>query len=50
MDRHERVVPFFEKYIPFISTNYSPAPGVMDAEFVTNFDALHYHFPDYRRV
>ena len=32
---------FFEKYIPFISTNYSPAPGVMDAEFVTNFDALY---------
>ena len=31
----------FEKYIPFISTNYSPAPGVMDAEFVTNFDALY---------
>ena len=32
---------FFEKHIPFISTNYSPAPGVMDAEFVTNFDALY---------
>ncbi|MDR2232954.1 MAG: MFS transporter [Tannerella sp.] len=32
---------FFETYIPFISANYSPAPGVMDAEFVTNFDALY---------
>lgn len=31
---------FFHKYIPFISENYSPAPGVMDAEFVTNMDAL----------
>jgi len=32
---------FFDKYIPFISANYSPAPGVLDAEFVTNFDALY---------
>ncbi len=32
---------FFETYIPFFSTNYSPAPGVMDAEFVTNFDAMY---------
>ena len=32
---------FFERYIPFISTNYSPAPGVIDAEFVANFDALY---------
>ena len=32
---------FFDKYIPFISANYSPAPGVMDAEFVTNMDALY---------
>lgn len=31
---------FFHTYIPFISENYSPAPGVMDAEFVTNMDAL----------
>lgn len=31
---------FFDKYIPFISANYSPAPGIMDAEFVTNMDAL----------
>jgi dipeptide/tripeptide permease len=32
---------FFHLYIPFISENYSPAPGVMDAEFVTNMDALY---------
>ena len=32
---------FFEKYIPFISQNYSVAPGVMDSEFVTNLDALY---------
>jgi MFS family permease len=32
---------FFGTYIPFISANYSPAPGVMDAEFVTNMDALY---------
>lgn len=31
---------FFHTYIPFISENYSAAPGVMDAEFVTNMDAL----------
>ena len=31
---------FFDKYIPFISANYSPAPGILDAEFITNFDAL----------
>ena len=31
---------FFDAHIPFISANYSPAPGVMDAEFVTNMDAL----------
>ncbi|MDR0961393.1 MAG: MFS transporter [Mediterranea sp.] len=31
---------FFDTYIPFISEKYSPAPGVMDAEFVTNTDAL----------
>ncbi|MGL5682396.1 MAG: MFS transporter [Marinifilaceae bacterium] len=32
---------FFHRYIPFISNNYSPAPGVMDSEFVTNLDALY---------
>lgn len=32
---------FFNTYIPFFSTNYSPAPGVMDAEFITNFDAMY---------
>lgn len=32
---------FFHTYIPFISANYSPAPGVMDPEFITNIDALY---------
>jgi len=32
---------FFSVHIPFISANYSPAEGVIDAEFVTNFDALY---------
>ena len=32
---------FFDTYIPFISTNYSPAPGVLDAEFITNMDAMY---------
>ena len=32
---------FFDTYIPFISANYSTAPGVMDAEFVTNLDAMY---------
>ncbi len=32
---------FFDTYIPFISSNYSPAPGVLDAEFVVNIDALY---------
>ncbi|MDR0796334.1 MAG: MFS transporter [Tannerella sp.] len=32
---------FFEMYVPFISAHYSPEPGVMDAEFVTNLDALY---------
>ncbi len=32
---------FFNTYVPFISENYSPAPGVMDAEFITNFDAFY---------
>ena len=31
---------FFAKYIPFISENYSKG-GVMDAEFITNLDALY---------
>ena len=31
---------FFDKYIPFISANYSPVPNVLDAEFITNFDAF----------
>jgi dipeptide/tripeptide permease len=32
---------FFSRYVPFISRQYSPAPGVIDAEFVTNFDAFY---------
>ena len=32
---------FFHTYMPFISDNYSPAPGVMDAEFITNVDAFY---------
>ena len=32
---------FFQTHFPFISHNYSPAPGVMDPEFVTNIDALY---------
>ena len=32
---------FFHAYMPFFSENYSEAPGVMDAEFVTNIDALY---------
>lgn len=31
---------FFDTYIPFVSANYSPAPGILDAEFITNFDAM----------
>ena len=31
---------FFANYIPFISSNYAKN-GVMDAEFITNFDALY---------
>jgi dipeptide/tripeptide permease len=31
---------FFDIYVPFIRANYSPAPGVLDAEFITNIDAL----------
>ena len=32
---------FFHAYVPFISKHYSAGPGVMDAEFVTNIDALY---------
>lgn len=32
---------FFQAHAPFISRNYSPAPGVMDPEFITNIDALY---------
>ena len=32
---------FFHTHIPFISENYSLAPGVMNSEFVTNLDALY---------
>lgn len=32
---------FFHLHIPLISENYSVSPGVMDAEFVTNIDALY---------
>ncbi len=32
---------FFSRYFPFISENYSTAPGVMDAEFIVNMDALY---------
>ncbi|MDR1415141.1 MAG: MFS transporter, partial [Odoribacteraceae bacterium] len=32
---------FFTLHLPFISANYSPSPGIIDAEFVTNFDALY---------
>ena len=31
---------FFAEYLPFFSTNYAK-DGVMDAEFITNFDALY---------
>ena len=32
---------FFDSHFPFFSASYSPEPGVMDAEFVTNMDALY---------
>lgn len=32
---------FFVQHAPFFSNNYSPEPGVMDAEFITNVDALY---------
>ncbi|MDR2472108.1 MAG: MFS transporter [Tannerella sp.] len=31
---------FFDTYMPVVSANYSHAPGVINAEFVTNFDAM----------
>ncbi|MDR2814972.1 MAG: MFS transporter [Prevotellaceae bacterium] len=31
---------FFDVNLPFVSASYSPAPGVLDAEFITNTDAL----------
>jgi dipeptide/tripeptide permease len=36
----EPLYDFFARYFPFFSNHYSPAPGVIDAELVTNFDAL----------
>jgi dipeptide/tripeptide permease len=32
---------FFSRHLPFFSAHYSPAPGVIDAELVTNFDAFY---------
>lgn len=32
---------FFDTYIPFVSAHYSPAPGILDSEFITNMDALY---------
>jgi dipeptide/tripeptide permease len=32
---------FFVEHIPFISANYSPVKGVIDAELITNMDALY---------
>ncbi|MDR2118934.1 MAG: MFS transporter [Tannerellaceae bacterium] len=32
---------FFHLRLPFITAHYSPSPGVMEAEFVTNMDALY---------
>jgi dipeptide/tripeptide permease len=32
---------FFHRFIPFVTAHYSPAPGVMEAEFVTNMDAFY---------
>ena len=31
---------FFDVHIPFVSANYSVAPGILDAEFITNMDSL----------
>jgi dipeptide/tripeptide permease len=35
---------FFQLHIPFITANYSPEPGVMEAEFVTNMDSFYIIF------
>jgi dipeptide/tripeptide permease len=32
---------FFHRYLPFVSEHYSPAAGVMEAEFITNMDAFY---------
>ena len=32
---------FFATYIPFVSERYSTATGVMDSEFIVNFDAMY---------
>ncbi|MDR3252873.1 MAG: MFS transporter [Tannerella sp.] len=32
---------FFDAHIPFVSANYSPAPETLDAEFITNVDAMY---------
>jgi dipeptide/tripeptide permease len=32
---------FFHSYIPFVSEHYSPAEGVMEAEFITNMDSFY---------
>ncbi len=32
---------FFDLHVPFITANYSPSPGVLDAEFITNMDACY---------
>jgi MFS family permease len=32
---------FFDTYIPFVSANYSPEVGTLDAEFITNVDAMY---------
>lgn len=34
------VYDFFNQYLPFFSENYGTAEGQMEAEFITNFDAL----------
>jgi MFS family permease len=32
---------FFEKAIPFVTDNYNAGSGQLDAEFITNFDAMY---------
>ncbi|MDR1644853.1 MAG: MFS transporter [Tannerellaceae bacterium] len=32
---------FFHRYVPFVTAHYSLAPGVMEAEFITNMDAFY---------